>query len=231
MYNQKTFLRNRLIIFSNIIFLIGVLLWGSAPAVAQNINSGQWKSAGGIKILSGNHNFTTSWSSDSYSREKGLFWQGGFYVSPDKRKYAPYEKTVKNSVAPVKGQITVRGPGHIGLYQQTKGGASIVMYDANTKEEFRPWYISGSNINPDGEFWGKIPADKEITIVVEAHMSSYDNMMNTGEYAFHAPQEITDFEVWFFPQKGGKVIDVKSTTAKFDKPKPGILYYIDKDCK
>jgi len=227
MYNQKIFLGNRQMIFLYIIFPICILLWVSVPALAQNAYPNQWKKAGGIEVLSGNHHFTTSWSSNSDSRKKGLYWQGSFYESA--RKYSPFDPTVKNSVAPVKGQITVRGPGHIGLYQQSKGGGLIVMYDAKTKGVFRPWYISGKTINPDGEFWGRIPDGEEITIVVEAHMSAYNNMMNTGEYAFHAPQEVT-YEVWFFPGNGGKVISTTHQTGHVDKPKPGILYYTEKKC-
>jgi hypothetical protein len=204
-----------------------LLLFFSIPVSAGNPKSDQWKSVGGVflggeMLLSDNIKFTTSWASNSYSRQKGLYWSGGFWDPPDKRKYSPWENTVKNSVAPRIGQITVQGPGNIGLFQRTKG-AGIKLLNAKTKAGFTPcgsslqwvvgkntWHGTVNDINPGGEFWGYIPAPVDgevVTLDVEAHMGSYDNAMGTGEVSFTAPQEV-EYEVWFFPREGGKVIKV-----------------------
>jgi hypothetical protein len=91
--------------------------------------------------------------------------------------------------------------------------------------------VEGSveEFNPKGEFWGKIPAGQVVTINVEAQMASYDNRMNTGELAYHAPQEV-QYEIWFFPGDGGKIIKVINKAGMADKPQPGILYYREKEC-
>lgn len=118
------------------IFLL--LLAFSIPVSAENPKAAQWESVGGEMILSGDHKFTTSWTSNSYSRNEGLYWQGGFYLPHKERKYTPWENTVKNSVAPKIGQITVRGPGNVGLFQRSKG-ARIYMRDTKTGSGFTPW--------------------------------------------------------------------------------------------
>lgn len=188
-------------------------------AVAQNPKASQWKQAGGKMILSVSHVFSTTWTSDGNSREKGLYWKGGFYDPVKKRQYAPWDTTVSKSVAPKLGQITVQGPGVIALFERTMGGASIYMRDQKTKATFHPyrnslWLIGASkwdgavrNFTP-GEFWGRIKANDVLTIDVGANMSAYDNMMNTGEYSFRATQKVLESEVWFFPEAGGKVIKV-----------------------
>ena len=204
------------------IFLTGflLLLAFSIPVSAENPNSAQWESVGGEMILSGDHKFTTSWASDRYSRSKGLYWQGSFYLPHKERKYTPWENTVKNSVAPKKGQITVRGPGNVGRFQRTKV-AKIYMRNTETGSGFVPWsndlqwfkdmwHGSVKDFNPEGVpsyFSGYIPAEQVVTLDVEAHMTSYDNMMISGEYSFRAPQEV-EYEVWFFPREGGEVINV-----------------------
>ncbi len=203
---------------------------------AQNTKSAQWAEAGGEMILSGNHSFTTSWSSHAYSRQdNNKWWRGGFWG--ERKPQIPWESTVKNSVAPVKGQITVQGPGNIGLYQKGKG-ARIHMNDSETKAGFTPWIntiaweydkwvgtVKDYNIN--GEFWGFVPAGTEITLDITAVMSVYDNQGGTGEISYNAPQEI-EYEIWFFPREGGKVISVNSGSGK---PMPGDVYYTDKECK
>lgn len=207
------------------------LLFVSYNSFAQvsNQKTAQWKSMGGKLIISGDHKFTETWTRNSNQSELG-FWKGVWSDRFETHQFSPWDPTVKNAVAPVKGQFTVRGPGHIGFSYQSPGSASIVLHDAKTKGAFHPFGLT-ANANPNGEFWGNIPADVEITLVVEAVMDHYDNTNNTGEFSYRAPQEITEFEIWFFPQEGGKLVDVKSAKAKFNKPKPGILYYIDNDCK
>ncbi len=206
---------------SALLFVISMSLFFlfSESLIAQNTKSRQWKKSGGEKILSGNLKFTDSWTSSPESRNKGLYWKGDFYRPEKKKNYKAWESYVKNSVAPTLASIIVKGPGNIALYQRCKSGASVIMLDAKTKTSFRPWSNTLSwngkqwegqinEFNPAGEFWGKIPENTIMTIQIEAHMTAYNNQNMTGEYAFHAPQEISDYEVWFFPGEGGEVLKV-----------------------
>ena len=225
-------------IFTSILFCFFILLF-CISSNGQNTKSAQWASAGGEIILSGNHNFTTSWASHAYSRQDGnKWWQGGFWGK--REPLIPWENTVLNSVAPNKGEITVLGPCNIGLYQKAKG-PRIQMIDTEPKAAFTPWTntisFSGqvwsgtvNEFNESGEFWGYIPADKEITLEISAVMSVYNNQGGTGEISYNAPQEI-EYEIWFFPRGDGcKVISVTQSSGGFEKPQPGIIYYTDKDC-
>ena len=222
--------------FKQILSIFIFLLFFSS-ANGQNSQSGQWASAGGEIILSGNHNFTQSWSSHTYSRQdNNKWWRGGFW---DERKpQIPWENTVVNDVAPNKGQFTVIGPCNIGLYQRAKG-ARIYLTDAKTKAGFSAWTTTMSfsaqkwsgtvkEFNINGEFWGYIPAGKEVTLDVTAIMSAYDNRNATGEISYNAPQDI-EYEIWFFPRGEGCKI-LSSSGSGFEKPQPGIIYYTDKDC-
>ena len=86
------------------------------------------------------------------------------------------------------------------------------MYDSETKAEFIPWKNSidwndGGTVKDfyiNGE---QIAAGTEITLDITAVMSMYNNQGGTGEISFIAPQEI-EYEIWFFPREGGKVIKV-----------------------
>ncbi len=221
------------------VFIVGLLVISVKTLVAQNPKAGQWSKVGGKMVLSGSRSFTKTWTTDSNHSELG-FWEGSFYDDYNKRKYAPWDDVVKNSVSPVVGQIVVQGPGNIGLLQRSKGGAAIQMTMGEEKAYFRAWRNelrwnnnqwegSVNEFNPKGEFWGKVPAGQVVTINVEAQMASYDNRMNTGEFAYHAPQEV-QYEIWFFPGDGGKIIKVINNAGISDKPQPGILYYREKEC-
>jgi len=217
MNRDDTLQQNKLSFFLKRFLLFFLFLLSVTPVIAQaNHKAAQWQSAGGKKILSGNHNFTISWASDAYSRQdNNKWWPGGFWDAGDTRKYTPWGDTVLNSVAPVKGQITVQGPGTVGLFQKGKG-ARIYMKNSATKAEFAPWTntIERKNdkwvgtvkdYNVQGEVWGSVPAGTEITLDISAAMSMYNNQGGTGEMSFKAPQEI-EYEIWFFPREGGKVI-------------------------
>ncbi|MBT6006938.1 MAG: hypothetical protein HOG79_14560, partial [Prolixibacteraceae bacterium] len=148
------------------LFVFLLILISSTVINAQNPKSAQWASAGGEKLLSGNHSFTETWSSHANSRQdNNKYWRGGFWGKREPQ--IPWENTVQKSVAPVKGQITVQGPGNIGLFQRTKG-ARIHMNDAETKAIFIPW-INSLEWNGDGhvkDFYingDQIPAGTEIT--------------------------------------------------------------------
>ncbi|MFK5959108.1 MAG: DNRLRE domain-containing protein [Lutibacter sp.] len=200
-------------IITNLFFLLFLL--GTNPASAQgNSKAGQWAKAGGEIILSGNHNFTQTWSSHAYSRQdNNKYWPGGFWGKREPQ--IPFDAVVKNSVYPLKGQITVLGPGNIGLFQKGKKGARIVMNDSETKIGFVPWTNTIGTLkdyNVNGEFWGAVPAGTEITLDITAIMSMYNNQGGTGEISFIAPQEI-EYEIWYFPREGGKVISVSEVNV------------------
>lgn len=233
-------LRKRIILIQKIVFLVFLfILTFSISITAQNSNSAQWASVGGEIILSGNHSFSTSWASNANSRQDGnKWWSGGFWDPAETRNYTSWENTVLNSVAPVKGQITVLGPCNIGLYQKAKG-PRIQMIDAETKAAFTPWVntisFSGQvwsgtvkEFNVNGEFWGFIPAGKEVTLDISAVMSDYNNQGGTGEISFKAPQDI-EYEIWFFPRgEGGGIIS--SSGPRVEKPQPGVVYFTVKEC-
>ncbi len=193
---------------------------------AQNTQASQWASAGGKMILSGNHNFTETWA--SYGGPTGTeskWWKGGFW-DRENRSFAPWENTVRKSVAPNKGQFTVMGPCNVGLYQRAKG-PRIYLNDHQTKAGFTAWtntiafssqVWSGTvkEFNVNGEFWGYIPAGTEVTLDVTAIMGAYDNRNGTGEVSYTAPQDI-EYEIWFFPRgEGCQIKDVKKVCANGD---------------
>jgi len=186
-----------------------------------NDKAGQWKSVGGELLLSNKHSFTQSWTSSNDSRAKGLYWSGGFYDREEDRNYQPWDDVVKNSVSPLKGQITVQGPGNVGVYQRGMGGR-MQLVNTKTEKGFTAWTNTISRFNdksdwsgtvkeynPNGEFWGFVQPDSVVTLDIYAVMTSYNNMVNTGELAFRAPQDV-EYEIWFFPREGGKVLGKKS---------------------
>ncbi|MCP4185460.1 MAG: hypothetical protein GY761_19475 [Hyphomicrobiales bacterium] len=209
----------------------------SSTAIAANPNVAQWTKVGGVflsgeLVLGDTKVFTTSWTSDSYSRQKGLYWSGaGFWDPADKRNYAPWEDTVKNSVAPEVGKIVVKGPANVCIFQRSKG-AGVHIWNVTDKTGFTPcgarqswnaskktWEGKAVDINPGGEFWGHIPArvdGKAVTLRIEAHMSVYDNQGGTGEVTFGAPQEV-EYELWVFLRKGGELINVVASDAQCKK--------------
>ncbi len=214
-------------------FLLNLCLCFSSFAQGGNLKAGQWASVGGELLLSGTHKFTTSWASNAGQQ----WWQGGFWDPVETRNYSPWENTVLNSVSPKKGQFTVMGPCNIGLYQRAKG-PRIHLKDAETEQGFTPWantiafssqVWSGTvkDFNKNEEFWGFIPAGKEVTLNVIAVMTAYDNRRGTGEISYQAPQDI-EYEIWFFPR--GEEAKILGILSGFDKPQPGILYYTEKKC-
>lgn len=221
-------------------FLLFFFLFNANPVNAQgNLKAGQWKEAGGEKLLSGEHKFTVSWATNIYALQVSKWWPGGFWDPEDTRQYTPWEDEVKNSVTAIKGQITVQGPGNVGLFQKGKGG-SIYFIDTNTEAIFTPWTNSLSwqydkwfgtvnDYNPAGEFWGFVPAGTEITLDIQVNMTRYSNLGGNGEISYNAPQDV-EYEIWFFPREGGKVISVTSSSGS-GKPMPGDLYYTEKECK
>jgi len=218
MDDSKLILRKDQLLLSKIILLNFLLLLFFIPINAQNPKSAQWAYAGGEMILSGNHSFTTTWSSHAYSRQDGnKYWQGGFWGKREPQ--IPFDDTVKNSVSPKVAEITIMGPGNIGLFQRTKG-ARIHMNDSKTKASFIPWTnsIDWNNGGTVKDFYingEQIAAGTEITLDIAAVMSMFNNQGGTGEISFIAPQEI-EYEIWFFPREGGKVISsltsINSTT-------------------
>ena len=207
----------RLLSLFSLAIIVLFLLNDSVNAESSNPQYAQWKGAGGQRLLVGQHKFTETWVSDNASRAEGKYWRDNFYLAFDKRKYAPWENTVKNSVCPRKGQITLQGPGLVVVYQRQKH-AGVGLVNVKTKKGFTPktcsisydgktWQGTIKPIVPAREFWGRIPAGDPVCLDVYASMKAYNNMVNTGEFTYRAPQELA-FEVWYFPFEGGKVVEV-----------------------
>ncbi len=220
-------LKNNILFKINIIlYIIFILTCLQGYAQQGNYKSGQWASVGGKMLLSGNHKFTESWTSDNESRQNEQYWKGEYYTPKNKRKYYPWNDVVKNSVSPYLGQITVEGPCNIGLYQRGMGAIITLIYEG-TNERFAcwnntlrrtsengNWLGTIKDFNPKGEYWGYIPKKVTVTLNVFANMGSYNNIANTQEFAYRAPQDI-EYEVWFFPRgEGSKVINVSNEKPK-----------------
>ena len=208
--------------FSGLLFLLVLL------STSLHSQSPLEKDYDGELLFSGSEVFTESWTSSTESRNKGLWWQGSFYTQEEERNYQPWESTVKNSVSPFVGQITVTGPSSICL-MQTSNRARIKMYDVETGQGFIPCPLEG--VIENGFFnHGFVPKGVEMTIDVYAVMAEYNNQINTGEFAYHAPQDV-EYELWYFPRGEGSDVKITSSdTDRWDKPQPGILYFTDKKC-
>jgi len=225
-------LTSRGVLFSSKFLLTGIFVLTFLSFLnAQNRNSAQWESVGGEMIASGNQSFADSWASNANSRsDNNKWWPGGFWDAPDTRQYTLWDDAVKNSVSPKIGEITILGPANIGLLQLGKK-ARIKMYDTKTNTEFVPWtntfswendkWIgSAKDFNPAGEMWGAIPEGVEVTIDIYGLMKDFNNQGGTGEISYTAPQEV-EYEIWFFPKEGGKVINSLFTVN--NSPEPEVI--------
>jgi len=196
----------------------------STPPPASNPDAQQWSELGDVAFRD-NYELKRLWTSSPDSRAQGKYWRDSYYLPEDERQYSPWEPTVKDEVAPVKGQITVRGPGVFAIYGSGKGGATVALIDRETKRRLYPSYHF---FRKTGDRWqsqwsarpnnqedtlrpqhfsphGRIHDNEEHTIDVQVLAASYNNAINTGEFAYPAPQEL-DFEIWYFPMEGGKLI-------------------------
>ena len=103
------------------------------------------------------------------------------------------------------------------------------MTDLKNQQAFTFCNLNGKTTF-NGDFWGAVPENTEMTLDVNAVMAEYNNMINTGEYAYRAPQDV-EYEVWYFPRgEGSKIISISSGNISSKKPQPGILYFTDKKC-
>jgi len=185
------------------------------------------KWADGQMLLAGQYKLTETWTTASGELlSKGLYWTGGFYLPAKDRKYVNWDPTVQKLVAPRVGTLTLQGPGKL-LVKRFSRGAYLMMRHAETKgrqlfTEYGADYRGGEKWHPvwngylrdkdDGTIDAAklpyiVPKGQKVTINVYVEATSYNNVMNTGEFSFHAPQSL-EYEVWWFPMEGGKTLSV-----------------------
>ncbi|NCC23983.1 MAG: hypothetical protein EOM25_02095 [Deltaproteobacteria bacterium] len=219
---------NRIIVFHGIFFtaiwaLVVVCCVTLCPTVALSVGDApspvaeSWKTAGGHLLLSHRHKFTQTWISDHYSRLRGEYWKGGeknYYTPEEERQYASWDGVVKDSVSVRLGSFTVQGPGHIVVYHlkdyRNVGPAKVRLVYLNSGRRLNT-QVREAIIQKDGSRLGVVPDEPfhphaprisegdSVSFDVWADMVEYNNVMNTGEFSFYAPQE-TACEVWFFPE-------------------------------
>jgi len=198
---------------------------GSSSSISPK--AGQWSSTGGgFKIMSGSHRFDKHW----FRRTFGA--KDPFYLHPENFDLPPSHShsDVMNEVKVKQGRITVKGPGHVALFIQRKGGPVwVTLYDTSNGHRFHPqtggdfvmykrlyskvagddwsgqWKGSASDLYGDRPMNGRVPPDRTVTYDVTIEQGFYDNINFRGrEQGFGVPREI-DYELWFFPKEGGGV--------------------------
>lgn len=207
--------------------------WQTAQTGALNsINpkAKQWSTTGGgFMVMKGNHRFDKLWYRRTWGEKDPFYSNGESTKLPPKHSHA---EVMKHAIIKL-GQVTVRGPGFLALYGRIKGpGAWVKLYDSN-RRRFHPqtggaqvmyrskawtwkngrwngswsgkWTGDVSELYANRQMGGWVPPNKIVTYDVELDQGWYNNMnVQFGSMGFGAPQEI-DYELWFFPRKGGGI--------------------------
>ncbi len=143
MNKAKTSYRNRLLSFPKIVLtsflFFGLLLFANLViAQSSSHNGGQWGSVGGRKLISGEGHFSNKWSAATrYAHGDGKYWKNDEPTS-DKTtgKKIPATHTreeVTKDVWSRQGQITVRGPGYLGVFMRSKGAGAVLKFPKSGK--------------------------------------------------------------------------------------------------
>ena len=222
----KTSYRNSLLTISKIIImglLFLILFTNLIIAQSQSPKAGQWKSVGGKIAFSGKHSFKTMW----HLGGNNMYWKN----DEDRIKTPPthpFDNEVRNDVIVKKGQITVQGPGHIGAFVRSiRGGTSSSLTFSKSGKEFWTASLGRQELLGSGDNWnwqdifindfdpsvpnkGWVPANKTVTLDVWA---ASEHTRGTWFQGYAAPRGV-EYEYWFFPGKGGKVINTSLTTQK-----------------
>ena len=238
MNNAKTLNRHEPLSFPKIavtsVLFFGLLLLANlAIAQSSSRNGGQWRSVGGEMVASGEGNFSNKWSAATrYFHGDGKYWKNDEPTSnPTTGKKIPATHTLEEVTKDVwkrQGQITVRGPGFLGLFIRSKGAGAVLksaqsgkvfitqglgkdewLHDAQNNWKWHPGEVV--NIDPNQPLGGWVPAGKTITLDVWAYNPFSDwGVWGSG---YSAPKSV-EYEFWFFPRKGGKVIKVAEAPGK-----------------
>ena len=190
-----------------------IFLCSIAIAQSNSPKAGQWKSVGGKIAFSGEHSFKNKW----HVGKNNMYWKN----DEDRIKTPathPFENEVKNDVIVKMGQITVRGPGHIGAFiRSIRGGSSSGLTLSKTGKEFPTASLGRQALLGGGDNWnwhdifindfdpnrpghGWIPANKTVTLDVWA---TSVHTIGTWFQGYDAPRGV-ECEYWFFPQDGGE---------------------------
>jgi len=239
---KKTSIRFIFVLFFSLLLI-------SFPASAQTDNpyARLWKIAEGKDVLYGSHDLNERYTSSNESRKRGEWWIGGFWMKEKNKNYLP-TKEVNEIVHPQKGSFTVQGPGVLVVYSQATGwdgGPKVIIQEKKTEKVFSPYNIrlywnknknrwvkkySHKNlhrpIQPEAIYKGPFDKIKEgdiKTFQVSVNSRDWNNFPGTGEMAYPSPQGI-DFEIWYFPLKGGKVLSVNPVTPKVEEPREDSKY-------
>lgn len=222
------------------LFLIAFLSCYMWPAFveAKNPKADIWKEAGGQILFSGTHTFNSGFYLPGHRRPglpdpwspQGVWWAQG----EDWRKVQPNHRwpdvLKKVAITDNGWKFQIKGPGVLAVYVAQEGnwaGAPIVsIRDLETdkdrkiiKGQSRPPMANGERqhliptVNPQA--WN-IGPDETLTLQVVVGMTLYLNR-NTGDLYYVEPQK-ADFDVWFFPGEGSKVIQIGKNTAVDDSP-------------
>ncbi len=267
MNKAKTSYRNSLLSFPKIVLkgflFFGLLLFVNlAIAQSSSHNGGQWRSVGGEMVAAGEGHFSNKWSrATRYAHGDGKYWKNDEPTSnPTTGKKIPATHTpeeVTKDVWSRKGQITVLGPGYLGLFMRSKGAGAVLKFPKSghvlhahgmgedqwlTSPSGKAKWYPGKVVNVDptnsNATSGWVPAGRTMTLDVWV----YNPFSEWGIWGngYNAPKSV-EYEFWFFPRKGGKVIKVAETPVKtgvdnVDDLPPGAAGYImtimgDKDGK
>ena len=237
MHRVKTSYRHRILSFPKMFlpnFLVFSLLISANIAIAQSSshNGGQWSSVGGKMVASGEGHFSNKWSrATRYFHGDGKYWKNDEPTSNKTTGKIPATHTqeeVNQDVWKRQGQITVRGPGYLGLFMRSKGAGAVLkfpqsgkvfhsqglgkdewLHDAQNNWKWYPGEVV--NIDPNQQLGGWVPAGRTMTLDVWVYNPFSDwGIWGSG---YSAPKSV-EYEFWFFPRKGGKVIKVAETPGK-----------------
>ncbi len=233
MNRAKTSYRNRLlsspkIVLTSFLFL-GLLIFANLViAQSSGHNGGQWKSVGGKMAASGEGHFSNKWvAAHRYGSGDGKYWKNdepGF--DPTGRIKIPATHTqeeVNKDVWIRKGQITVRGPGFLGVFLRSKGAVVALKFPKSDRVFHAhglgtdawlgihgnyKWYPSAIvDVDPtnSNSMGGWVPVDRTMTLDVWVH-NPFGEWGAWGN-GHNAPKDV-EYEVWFFPREGGELISM-----------------------
>lgn len=214
--------RISLISYSKIVFKIFVIILAfSITANAQGMSSDeeQWRSVGGKIVASGEYQFKESDPANGI-RVGAFMVQGPGYIGMVVKKF-------KGG-----GSVGLRGPNSSAGFVPITLGEQVELWDwkkgSGRVKEWK-WYPPSMiteeytpNANKGG--WVTWPTKDKPTTTLEVWVGVEGGGVENEERAIQ-------YEYWYFPLEGGKIISSTYLTDGFDKPQPGILYYTDKNCE
>ena len=230
----QTFLRikhvfNPKILKTSFLILFFFLLTNQNYGQERKSNQGQWESVGGQIVASGSHDFTNFWY---------LGGNGKWYKNNENRNNPANHTSeeVNKDILIKKGQFTVQGPGFIAKFQRkvksTAVGSGLKF--AETGADFWTAYLGGQDLlkggdgnwkwyddniidfDPNANNGGWVPAGKTLILDIYAH--NHESGIGYKQYA--APKSV-EYEYWFFPIEGGKIIskaDIINNNIDYNNP-------------